>query len=51
MAAIMVDQWNIQVSCSGFNDIFGFFLGGPGIVGPYTNNGVNLALVQNQKGH
>lgn len=29
------------------NDAFGIFLTGPGISGPYSNNGVNIAIVPN----
>jgi gliding motility-associated-like protein len=38
------EEYN-EYTCGTVTDVFGFFLSGPGISGPFTNNAKNIALI------
>ena len=40
------DEYTTWINTS-YNDVFGFFLSGPGINGSYSNNAINVATVPN----
>lgn len=40
------EEYN-EHTCSVYNDVFGFFISGPGITGTFANGGKNIALIPN----
>jgi gliding motility-associated-like protein len=42
---VFTSQEYPSYTCSSFNDPFGFFLSGPGITGPFSNNSINIATI------
>ena len=38
------EEWPVY-PCSQYNDAFGFFISGPGINGPYSNNAENVSVI------